>query len=376
ATQILLPKSAKPHDLVRKIDTLYEHATSFVKQYPSDKVDKEVTPYKLLAAAASASSSSQIAQWWNGPGKTIEWAEHLLAAKRRLLTHIEETVQQVSERFTEAANSFDWLKEYRNDDDVAVLPSVMYAARLSSILADVPGELGTGSWPFAVAAKAALPHWLDVRFDSRKEEDPLEILAAIRRLPKDAFRKRNEALAEMRTEMSALVAANRPAAAASGGALPNLAQAFRSTGSTAAYAPLPSERPAAQQGNIMPRYWEKLSNDERRSFLLAQFPLTPGTASVPSTACDKCSLVGHLSYACKSTSPVPAAKRNYRRQWRMVESEKRAKSRERDPPNWFTKPDRQVNLLGEVDELMWYEEDLFYPSQDDIDASLVEAGKA
>ncbi|GAA5857554.1 hypothetical protein JCM9279_000213 [Rhodotorula babjevae] len=403
AASMPLPKGAKPHDLVRKIEALYQHATSFVKQYPSDKEVKEVTAYKLLAAAASASSIPQIAQWWDGPGKRTSWDNHLAAAKRRLLTHVEETVQQVSERFTKAANSFDWLKEYKNDDDVAILPSVMYAARLSSILANVPGKLGTGGWPFAAAAKSALPHWLDVKLEPGKDEDPQQILAAIQRLPKDVFRKRKEALAEMRSLMTTAPASTRSTTQGT-------AQPQRAT-STQVFVPLPSEHPSAQQGR-MPPYWVGLSNANRRSYSVAQaspvtfpdtqagrdgyakavaafiktqgespplsarFPLKPGTATVPSAACDKCGMSGHIANSCPAAhaQEVPMAERNYRRQWRLVGIES-SHARGGVRPKWLTLPEKQVNLIGEIDQLMAYEEALCYPSQDNIDAAL-EAGKA
>ncbi|GAA5852997.1 hypothetical protein JCM9279_003779 [Rhodotorula babjevae] len=378
AASMPLPKGAKPHDLVRKIEALYQHATSFVMQYP-------------------------LRSGGTGRGKRTTWDDHLAAVKRRLLTHVEETVQQVSERFTEATTSFDWLKEYKNNNDVAILHSVMYAARLSSILADVPGKLGTGSWLFAAAAKSALPHWLDVKLEPGKDEDPQQILAAIQRLPNDAFRKREEALAEMRSLVTTAPALTRSTTQGT-------AQPQRAT-STQVFAPLPSERPSAQQGR-MPPYWAGLSNADRRSYLVAQaspvtfpdtpagrdsyakavaafiktqgklpplsarFPLKPGTATVPSAACNKCGMSGHIANSCPAAhaQEVPMAERNYRRQWRLVGIES-SRARGRVQPKWLTSPEKQVNLIGEIDQLVAYEEALCYPLQDNIDAAL-EAGKA
>lgn len=414
AAALQLPKGSKSADLVRRVASLYEYTPGWIKSYPPGSDDKSITAYKLLMAAASGSSNDAIARWWRDEGKLTPWDEHVRRADIQLSAHVKETEEEVHERFKQYARSFDWTKEHKNEDDIPVLPSVMYAAKLSTILADAPSQMSgedSSGWLYASVATKYLPADVETGITFSSRNKPQEVLAAIKRIPRSAYEKaeRARAMNDERTTR-AILAHLTPPARSDPRAAPRAQQ--QQQGSTAVYAPLPSERPAVQQGDIMPRYWEKLSNDVRRSFSLAQvnpisfpdsptgresyskavasfvqthglspplsakFPLTPGTASVPSTSCDKCGLVGHLSYACSSTSPVPAAKRNYRRQWRMVESNKRANTRERAAPSWFTKPEKQVNMLGEVDLLMGYEQDLFYPSQDDIDASLAEAGKA
>ncbi|GAA5830038.1 hypothetical protein JCM3770_002644, partial [Rhodotorula araucariae] len=109
--------------------------------------------------------------------------------------------------------------------------------------------------------------------------------------------------------------------------------------------------------------------------LSVKFPLSPGTASVPSTACDKCGLNGHKSFTCSSKRPVPLAERNYRRHWRLIETSTRLTSSGRQGPSWLNNPNKAVNMLADIDNLMGDHDELFFPPQDVIDATIEAASQ-
>ncbi|GAA5917757.1 hypothetical protein JCM8208_006850 [Rhodotorula glutinis] len=364
ATQLQLHKGTKLGDVVRKVANLFEYMPKWMKDYPPDAQVKAITPYKLLMAAASASSNESIARWWRDEGQTTDWAEHKRRADIQLTAHVKETEEEVYARFSQLASSFDWLKEHKNEDDMPVLPSVMYASRLSSILADAPsqvsGQAGAG-WLYSAEALKHLPPHLDAGTTSSMKDAPLDVLAAIKRIPRLAYERAERLLEQQDRRMRAIHALKNE----------------DRRGLTAAQAhPIVFADSAAGRDSYKKAVATFMQTQGATPSLTAKFPLTPGTATVPSSSCDKCGHAGHISYNCSSPNPVPMAERNYRRHWRLVDTQGRLRNRDRAPPNRLTSPEKQVNMIGEINQLMAYEEDLFYPLQDDIDAALDEAGKA
>lgn len=397
--------SMKESEIIRQVQAIYENLPKRLKEYregadltldPPNPGTLALTEKILLRAACAA--NTRVASWWRQHACDMEWSTLKRIAETAITLRIKEDDEAVAARFEELAKSFRWSDAYTDVTGAPITPSFAYAARLSEVLGDAPSfQEGGSSWIFASHARKYVPYWLDsyVNADDTARQDASKMLQRIQAIPRDAFTRYGQMVAdhEARAETAARKFAPRSGAASA----PQVTRSAPApVSSYGALAPTAAELP--HRGESVPIYWRDTTNKDARQYstskpsaltfedtdagreaytkamaafvkthgstsppLSAKFPLSPGTAAVPSSACDKCGMLtspAHISLQCSSNTPVPLAERNYRRIWRTITARSRGVG-----PSWLNSDKKAINMIENVEELMQDHFAFFYAAE-------------